>query len=274
VSGAALGLALAAAIVHALWNVLVGGARDPRPAAAVAMLAGVVVAAPAAVAWWDVRAAAVPWIAASAVLELAYVVLLAAAYRRASVGVVYPVARGAAPPLVLAAAVATGASTSAGQLAGVALVVAGIALVRGARVAGLGRHDLLLALSVAATIAGYTLVDKRGLEHASPVPYLEAVMVGPALVYGLYVARRAGWPALRAAAGRTSLLAGVCMFGAYALVLAALERAAAAPVAAVRESSIVMAPLLAALLLRHPIGRRGLLGAMVVAAGVALVALA
>jgi drug/metabolite transporter (DMT)-like permease len=64
------------------------------------------------------------------------------------------------------------------------------------------------------------------------------------------------------------------MFGAYALVLAALERAAAAPVAAVRESSIVMAPLLAALLLRHPIGRRGLLGAMVVAAGVALVALA
>jgi drug/metabolite transporter (DMT)-like permease len=274
VSGTALGLALAAAIVHALWNVLVGGARDPRPAAAVAMLAGVAVAAPAAVAWWDVRAAAVPWIAASAVLELAYVVLLAAAYRRASVGAVYPIARGAAPPLVLAAAVVAGASTSGGQLAGVAMVVAGIALVRGAAVAGLGRRDLLLALSVAATIAGYTLVDKRGLEHASPVPYLEAVMVGPALAYGVYVARVAGWPALRAAAGRTSLLAGVCMFGAYALVLAALDRAAAAPVAAVRESSIVMAPLLAALLLRHPIGRRGLLGAVVVAAGVALVALA
>jgi drug/metabolite transporter (DMT)-like permease len=234
VSGTALGLALAAAIVHALWNVLVGGARDPRPAAAVAMLAGVVVAAPAAIVFWDVRAAAVPWIAASAVLELAYVVLLAAAYRRASVGVIYPIARGAAAPLVLAAAVVVGVSTS----------------------------------------AAYTLVDKRGLEHASPVPYLEAVMVGPALVYGLYAARGAGWPALRAAAGRTSLLAGFCMFGAYALVLAALERAAAAPVAAVRESSIVMAPLLAALLLRHPIGRRGLLGAMVVAAGVALVALA
>jgi drug/metabolite transporter (DMT)-like permease len=64
------------------------------------------------------------------------------------------------------------------------------------------------------------------------------------------------------------------MFAAYALVLAALQRAPAAPVAAVRESSIVMAPLFAAALLRNPIGRRGLLGAAAVAAGVAVVALA
>jgi drug/metabolite transporter (DMT)-like permease len=156
----------------------------------------------------------------------------------------------------------------------VALVVAGIALVRGSGVAGLGRRDLLLALSVAATIAGYTLVDKHGLEHASPVPYLEAVMIGPALAYTLFVARRMGAPAVRAAVGRGSLLAGACMFGAYALVLAALQRAPAAPVAAVRESSIVMAPLFAAVLLRNPIGRRGLLGAAAVAAGVAVVALA
>jgi drug/metabolite transporter (DMT)-like permease len=274
VSGAALALALAAAIVHALWNVLVGGAREPRPAAAVAMLAGVCVAAPVAAVTWDVESAALPWIVASALLELAYVVLLAAAYERASVGAVYPVARGAAPPLVLAAAVLTGSSTDGGQLGGVALVVAGIALVRGSGVTGLSRRDLLLALSVAATIAGYTLVDKHGLRYGSPVPYLEAVMVGPAIAYTAFVARRMSVPAVRAAVGRGSLLAGACMFGAYALVLAALQRAPAAPVAAVRESSIVMAPLLAAALMRHPIGRRGLLGAVAVAAGVAMVALA
>jgi len=274
VSGAALALALAAAIVHALWNVLVGGAREPRPAAAVAMLAGVCVAAPLAVATWDVESAALPWIVASALLELAYVVLLAAAYERASVGSVYPVARGAAPPLVLAAAVATGASTDLGQLGGVALVVAGIALVRGSGVSRLRRRDLVLALSVAGTIAGYTLVDKHGLRYASPVPYLEAVMVGPAIAYTAFVVRRMGVPAVRTAVGRGSLLAGAGIFGAYALVLAALERAPAAPVAAVRESSIVMAPLLAAAMMRHPIGRRGLLGALAVAAGVAMVALA
>jgi drug/metabolite transporter (DMT)-like permease len=243
-------------------------------AVAVAMAAGVLVAAPVAVATWHVESAAIPWIAASALLELVYVVMLAAAYEHASVGVVYPIARGAAPPMVLAAAVATGAATTAGQLSGVALVAAGVLMVRGAGAATLRRGDLLLALSVAATIAGYTLVDKQGLAYASPVAYLEAVMAGPALAYGLFVGRRMGAAALRSAVGRGSLLAGVGMFAAYALVLAALQRAPAAPVAAVRESSIVMAPLFAAALFHHRIGRRGLAGAAAVAAGVALVALA
>jgi hypothetical protein len=66
VSTAALALALSAALVHALWNVLVGGARDPQPAAAVAMLASVAVGLPLALATWDVQAGVVPWAAASA----------------------------------------------------------------------------------------------------------------------------------------------------------------------------------------------------------------
>ena len=272
-SADALALALAAALVHALWNVLVGSARDPRPAAAVAMLVGIAAGLPIAVATWDVRRAAIPWIAASAVLELAYIALLAAAYRGASVAVVYPVARGAAPPLVLAVAVATGVAASAGQVAGVLLVAAGIGIVA----LGAGRvppRQLGLALGVAASIAGYTLVDKHGLRYGSPVPYLEAVMLWPSLAYAGWCASRDGLTALRAAAGRSSLVAGLGMFGAYALVLAALQRAPAASVSAVRESSIVMAPLLAALLGRARLDGRTLAGAAVVTAGVAVVTLA
>ena len=89
-TGDALPLALAAALVHALWNVLVGSARDPRPAAAVAMVVGIAAALPIAVATWDVQRAAVPWIAASAALELAYIALLA--HGRA--GEIYNVSRG------------------------------------------------------------------------------------------------------------------------------------------------------------------------------------
>ncbi|HET6850323.1 MAG TPA: EamA family transporter [Gaiellales bacterium] len=272
-SADALALALAAALVHALWNVLVGSARDPRPAAAVAMLVGIAAALPIAVATWDVRAAAIPWIAASAVLELAYIALLAAAYRGAAVPVVYPVARGAAPPLVLAIAVATGATASPAQVAGVLLVAAGIGVVA----LGAGRapsRQLGLALGVAVTIAGYTVVDKHGLRYGSPVPYLEAVMVWPSLAYAAWSLSRDGRPALRAAADRSSLVAGVGMFGAYALALAALQRAPAASVSAVRESSIVMAPLLAAMLGRSRLDPRMLAGAAVVAAGVAVVTLA
>jgi drug/metabolite transporter (DMT)-like permease len=152
-------------------------------------------------------------------------------------------------------------------------VAAGIATV------ALGRDraatgDIGLALAVAANIAGYTLVDKHGLRHGSPVPYLEAVMIWPALVYGGWAASRDGVAALRAAVGRPTLVAGLGMFGAYALALAALRRAPAASVSAVRESSIVIAPLLAAALARQRLTMRSLLGAVAVAGGVALVALA
>ena len=133
---------------------------------------------------------------------------------------------------------------------------------------------MLLALTVAASIAGYTLVDKHGLRYASPVPYLELVMVWPALAYAGWVASRDGAAALRAAAGRPALVAGVGMFTAYALVLAALQRAPAASVSAVRESSIVVAPLLAAALAWRRPDPRTVLGAAVVAGGVAMVALA
>lgn len=272
-STAALALALSAALVHALWNVLVGGARDPQPAAAVAMLASVAVGLPLAVATWNVQAGVAPWVVASAVLELAYIVLLAAAYRRADVSVIYPIARGAAPVLVLAAAIVTGVATGPLQLAGVLLVTCGIGVVAGGR-ARAGGRDVLLALTVAASIAGYTLVDKHGLRYASPVPYLELVMVWPALAYAGWVASRDGAAALRAAAGRSALVAGVGMFTAYALVLAALQRAPAASVSAVRESSIVVAPLLAAALAWRRPDPRTVMGAAVVAGGVAMVALA
>jgi drug/metabolite transporter (DMT)-like permease len=69
------------------------------------------------------------------------------------------------------------------------------------------------------------------------------------------------------------LLAGLGMFGAYALALAALARAAAAPVAAVRESSVVIATALAALVLHERVDRRRWAGAVLVAAGVAAIAL-
>lgn len=272
-SGTAFALALTAAVIHAGWNVAVGGARDPRPATAVAMLAAAAVGLPAAVLTWDVSSGAIPWMVPSSALELLYAVLLAAAYRRAAVGVVYPIARGAAPVLVLLFAVATGAGTNGAQIAGVALVAAGILLVARGAAAATGT-DVILALAVAATIAGYTLVDKHGIEHASAVAYFECVLAPAALLYTAWTASRTGTAALLAEVRPRSLGAGAGMFAAYALVLAALDQAPAAAVAAVRESSIVIAAVLAAVVLREPLRARGLAGAAIVAAGVAVAAVA
>ena len=61
------------------------------------LVIGVVAFAPVAALTWRVDGCRVPYIAASSVLELVYFALLAAAYRRSEVSLVYPVARGLAP---------------------------------------------------------------------------------------------------------------------------------------------------------------------------------
>jgi drug/metabolite transporter (DMT)-like permease len=249
----------------------VAGARDTHATSAVALCVGAAVFAIPAALTWDVHAAAVPYIVASGLLELAYFALLAAAYSRADYTFVYPIARGSAPVLVLAVSViALGAHVSALAAAGVLLVAAGVLLVRGVGRGG-DPKAVGLALGVGTTICAYTLVDSHGVRHAGALAYFEGVLLICALPYAAAIARsRPG--ALRAALGRRSLPAGIGMVGAYVLVLAALERAEAAPVAAVRETSVVMAAAGAALAGRERVPPGRLAGAALVVAGIAAIA--
>lgn len=269
-STTALALALGAAFLHAFWNLLLARAPDVEAATAVALLAGVACFAPVAALAWRVEPAAWPFLAATSVLQLAYFVLLAAAYGRAELSFVYPVARGAAPVLVLAAGAALLGETLSGvQVAGVLVVSAGVLLVRGAG-ARASTGDLALALAIAACIASYTLLDNEGIRHASPVAYQELSMLPVAVGFLLLTRARRGAGAVRRALGPGPVAAGLAAFGAYVLVLAALARAPAAPVAAVRESSVVIATALAAPLLGERVGSARLAGAVLVVAGVAL----
>jgi drug/metabolite transporter (DMT)-like permease len=264
---------LGSAALHALWNWLIADTRDSHATAAVAIMTAVVAFAPVAVLTWDVDAAAWPYIAASAALELAYFALLAAAYERADLSFVYPIVRGAAPVLVLAVSLlALGASVSGGEAAGVLAIAAGVLLVRGVG-GGAARGGLAFALGVAACIAAYTLVDDEGVRHAAALAYLEAVMLIVAPLYAAAVALARGPGALRAAATPRAAAAGLAMFAAYALVLAALETAEAAPVAALRETSVVMATAAAAVLAHERVPPRRFAGAVIVVAGIALIAL-
>jgi drug/metabolite transporter (DMT)-like permease len=272
---AALLLALAAAVVHATWNLLLSGAEDTHAATAVAAVVGVVVFAPVAAVSWRLQGSALPYVAASSGLETSYMVLLATAYSLAAMSFVYPIARGSAPVLVLAAGVlATGTGVTAPAAAGVFLIALGILLVRGVRATGNSRpRDLGLALAVGGCIAGYTLVDKHGISHGSPISYMEIVFALAALAYLLVAWRLRGAPALRAAVTGPTILAGVGFFGSYALTLAALKLAPAASVAAVRESSVVIATVVATIAGRERIGAARLAGAAIVVAGIASISL-
>lgn len=272
-TASALALALGAAFLHATWNLLIARARDPEAATAVALLVALAAYAPVAAAVWRIEASAWPYLAVTSVLQLGYVALLAAAYRRAELSVVYPVSRGTAPVLVLIVGVAAlDAATSAGQALGVCLVALGIFLIHGLRRPS-SASGLAFGLVIALFIGSYTLVDERGVEHASAFAYLEVSMLLAGIGYAAALARVRGPDALRAELTLSSAAAGLATFGAYGLVLAALQRAPAAPVAAVRETSIVIAAGLAAVVLGERVSRGRLAGAAIVAGGVALISL-
>jgi drug/metabolite transporter (DMT)-like permease len=261
-------------VVHAAWTLLLAGAPDSQTATAAALAIAVVVFAPFAALAWDVDIEAVPYLAGSAAFELGFFATLGLALRSGHVSLVYPLSRGVAPVLVLVVgAVALGIHVGAVQALGVAVIAAGVVTVRGLDGAASAR-DTGLALACGACIAGYTLVDSYGLRHAAPVPYLECVLVLTIVVYLPLLAHRRGAGAIAAAAGPRIAVAAVCIFVAYALVLAALRLAPAAPVAALRETSVVFATAYAAFVLGEPAGRRRLAGAIAVVTGIAVLALA
>ncbi len=267
----ALALALAAAGLHAGWNVFLRGSEDVEARTAVVLGLSVLLFAPVAAVTWSVSWTVAPYVAASAAFEGVYFALLVAAYRRRELSVVYPVARGSAPVLVLLGTVVVlSRHVSAGTAVGVGLVAVGVVLVRGIR---RGAEGLLVALAIGCAIAAYTLVDKDGLQHAAAIPYLELVLAPVALVGVSLAAARRGADTLRAQLTASTVVAAVASFAAYALVLAALRLAPAPDVAAVRETSVVFAALLAGAFLRERVGWMRLSGALAVAAGVALIAL-
>jgi drug/metabolite transporter (DMT)-like permease len=270
----AVALALGAAFLHAGWNVLLAGSRDVRSSTAGLLIWGVVLLAPAALVTGGVSSDAIPYICASAVLELAYFVLLARAYDGGEVSVIYPIARGSAPVVVLVfGALALKEGVPAGAVAGVLAVAFGVLLV------GLGAfrfgfatenapplRDVWFGLAIGLVIASYTLVDAEGVERADPIAYLALVIAPSAVLYPAVTK-------VRPDVGVRTALTAAATFGAFLMVLAAFRLAPTAPVAAVRESSVVIAAILAAVVLHERVDAKRLAGAVAVAAGVAAIAL-
>ena len=157
-------------MVHASWNLLTARAADSVAGTAVALVAGALVLAPIAAVTGHVGAAALPYAAASVAFELAYFALLATAYDRAPLSLVYPLARGTAPVLVLLVSVlALGVGLSAAQAAGVGLVAVGVLLVRGLR-ARPAASDVMLAFGVADQGTDSSLEDALAHGDRPPAP--------------------------------------------------------------------------------------------------------
>src|SRR5262245_44588459 len=94
---------LGAAFLHAVWNALLKSGAD-KQLDAIGLAAGCGALALAAAPWLPAPApASYPWIAASAVVHIAYFQALAGAYRYGDLSFSYPIMRGGGPLIVCAA---------------------------------------------------------------------------------------------------------------------------------------------------------------------------
>jgi drug/metabolite transporter (DMT)-like permease len=262
-SAVALTLVLMAAVIHAVWNRVLHGADDRLAAATVGMVTGAVLLLPGTLISPPLRVW--PLVLASGTAEAVYLAFLSAAYRRGELSFTYPVARGIAPFLVtlggaLLLAQPLDAARVAGSLAlGGGLIVIARAGLRLGRTIAVG-----FAVLTGLTIATYSVIDAAAVRSVSPIGYLGAVTAVEAVILLLTV--RPGWSRVRASA-RAGVGVGVGSLAAYLLVLFAFQRAPAAPVATLRELSILIGILIA----RERAGRWVWLGGALCVLGAALV---
>jgi len=277
-------LVVGAAACHTAWNLIFKSQPDRVDLSLGAIVVGVLLTSPvlAVYSLRDVPLEAWALILLSGVFETAYVVGLTAAYQAGDLSLVYPIARGT-PALVVVplSVVLLGEPLSATGLLGIALVVAGIfaAHLPGRRPAdthapGDTTRAVVLALLTGLTIAGYSFVNKLGVQQV-PVPLYAALVFAVdagLLAMVLRVRGTLRWPLARGR-WKPAVAVGVLMMGAYMGVLGAMARAPLAYVVAAREVSIVMTTAAGVLLLGERASWQRLGGAALIFAGLVAIAL-
>lgn len=271
-------LIVLAGVVHAAWNAIASRINDRLLAFGLIGVSQTVVAAVALALVGPPRGAAVPFAIASMVVHVAYTYALLHSFRLGGFGRAYPLARGTSPLLV-----AVGGWFLASeqldwrQIAGTCMIAAGllaIALASG-RPRASDRAALAMAVLTGVTIAAYTVIDGLGVRRAAdPTGYVALLFVGegpPAAAIAAWSLRRTP-RVVRGGDVRRGLTAGVLSMLAYGIVVWAQTRAPLALVSALRETSVISAALISALLLREPLASRRIAPAVAVAVGVILVA--
>ena len=269
-------LVLAAAGLHAGWNVLLKTSGDPLPTSTRALAASALLVTPGLLSVWFLTGhpglPALGWLilVLSALAEAAYFVFLSRAYQAGDLSVVYPVARGTGPLVAVAAGLLIlREHLGALELVGVVALLGGIWAVRKPKLDA----AVLPALVTGVFIGVYTTLDRVGVNLGSPWLYagllwgLMAVFLA-ALTRGRPLAPGAGenW--------RLSIAIGLMMATAYGFVLFALTVAPVAIVAPLRESAIVLVTAWGVWRMKEREGATiRIAGAVAIVAGIVLIAI-
>lgn len=273
-----LGAVLVGAFLHAGWNALVKSSTDKSLDMAIIHLIGSILALPlVALVGWP-RAEAWPFIGASVVIHIGYYVATTQAYEHGDLGLTYPLMRGVAPLLVaLSATFTLGETLTPLAWAGILGICCGVLLLGLSRQALNAPKAVGFALANAIIIAIYTVVDALGVRASGDAlqyiatlflldgwPFALLMMARRGRSMGHYARRR--WP--------VAMVGALASLGSYGIALWAMTRAPVATVAALRETSVLFAVLLATWLLKEPFTLRRLLGTCTIVGGVMCMRLA
>jgi drug/metabolite transporter (DMT)-like permease len=268
---------LAAAAMHAGWNALVKTGLDRTTSilllsliqSAISLLLLPFFALPLAASW--------PWIALSALLHTGYKIFLIRAYAHGDLSQVYPLARGSAPLIVaLAGVIALNEGLTLAKLAAVILIGLGVIAMsmRAGDVEAMPRKALIYALGTACFTASYTLVDGIGARISGTASGFTLWMfVGDGIlmtIFALFVRGRGLFSQARENLG-SGFAAGALSLGSYWIAIWAFTLAPIALVAALRETSVLFAMLIAVFWLGEKAGPQRWIAAALIVCGVILI---
>jgi len=273
VSGTVFALVLFAALLSASWNAIVKGGSDKYLQAVLVASGAALIAAvllpflpqPAPASWI--------YIGVSALLQVLYYRLLAAAFRAGDFSHAYPLMRGTAPLIVsLLSGPVIGEALSLGRWLAVALICTGVIALSWEARGRIGANSAVMkyGLSNAVVIAAYTMVDGIGVRASgASASYTMWIFEVTALMllFGAMLTRPG--QLLRYAQGqlRTALMGGAAVLSSYEIALWAMTQAPIAVVAALRETSMVFGMAIAVLVLKERAGVRRYAATALIASG-------
>lgn len=268
-------IVLAAAAMHAAWNAVAKTGLDPFISICLIGATGGMVAilllpflpTPSAQLW--------PWIISSAIVHTGYKLFLSQAYKAGDLSQVYPLARGTAPLVVSIVSILFLHETLNNfQIFGILVLVSGIWLmaIRGSATLGkLDRKAALFAIATSLFIATYTIIDGLAGRIAPTVLSFLAYMtaIDGVLVALAYISVR-GVSSLPQVIPywRQGLFGGIISNVAFGLSIWAMKSAPIALVAALRETSIIFAVLIARVVLKEKLTRWRISAALLIAVGI------
>ncbi|TGX53740.1 hypothetical protein E5A73_12415 [Sphingomonas gei] len=243
---------IASGSIHAVVNAILKGGKDKMAGRALIDGSSAVLLLPATLLV-PLPEGAWGWLAATALIHCLYLYALVRAFEASDFSAAYPILRGTAPLVTAALAVGVfGEAASGRELAGIALIGAALFGMVGGR--HIGRAGLGWALLTGVMIAAYTVVDAHGVRAApTPASFIVwmFVLMGSLTVAMFALLSRGRIFASARSQWRPGAAAGALSILTYGLALSAFALGPTAPLAALRETGMVTALLIATFVLKE-----------------------